>query len=285
MAEVYTIANKTLKFSASVLGAEPKSLVTGKREWLVQPENEDGTGFSPVLFPIIGNLPDDKHVVDGKTYPMPMHGFAKNSVFDVAEKTDSSISFVLNSDDEIMKMYPYKFKFSVTYSVEDNRLITEYRVVNDGDSRMHYAIGSHTGFCLNTDKENYTMIFERNMENREDVSLYNACDEFKFEDNRLDIKDVFFENGCVVIGTNKSKTWQFVNKTDNSIISYTSDDFPYLTLWSIPGQPFICLESWSFISCHFCKGESFSELPEICTLDAGADVTFKYVLSFSENKI
>ena len=44
---------------------------------------------------------------------------------------------------------------------------------NEGEKQMPYAIGSHIGFCLNTDKENYTLVFDHDLENQKDVVLYN----------------------------------------------------------------------------------------------------------------
>ncbi len=273
----YTISNECLTFCASDLGAEPESLTTNGRQWLNQIKNDVGTGLSPVLFPIIGPYADDEH-------PLPMHGFAKTSVFKTENITDSSITFVLDSDETTMKMYPYEFRLSVVYTLDGNRLITEYKVENKGEKPMYYAIGSHIGFCLNTQKENYTMVFDSDMEQNKEMVVYNACQEFVFDGNILDIKDNFFKKGCITIGNHKSKSWRFVNKTDNSVISYESEDFPYLTLWSIPKKPFICLESWSFRSGHFCGGDSIKDLPEICTLNPKDSKSYKYILQFeSEN--
>lgn len=278
--KICTISNEKMTFSVSTIGAEPKSLKTKQREWLLQHKNEDGTGLSPILFPLIGPLHEDKHTVDGIAYPMPMHGFAKTSLFEIKKITDNFVTLTLVSDDDIAKMYPYEFELSVNYIVEENRLITEYIVENKGDKPMYYAIGSHIGFCLNTKKENYTMVFDRNMEKISDMTVYNECDEFSFDGCRLDIKDKFFEKGCITIGNHNSKAWRFVNREDNSSIAYKSEDFPYFTLWSIPKEPFICLESWSFRSTHFCSGDSMSELPEICVLAPGESKSYAYTLEF-----
>ena len=279
---MYTISNSILNLSVSELGAEPKSLTTGSREWLVQHQNEDGTGFSPILFPIIGPLKNNEHQIDGKTYPMPMHGFAKNSIFQLKEKTENSMTLLFSSNEETMKMYPYAFQLAVTYTLEDHCFTTEYTIKNEDEKAMPFAIGSHIGFCLNTEKENYTLVFDRNMENLEEVSLYNACAEFAFHENRLDIKDMFFKTGCISVGHPKSEAWTFINRVDQSSIAYSSKDFPYLTLWSIPQRPFLCLESWSYRSCHFCDEQSISEFPEVCVLQKGEEKTFRYTLVFSE---
>ena len=279
---MYTISNSILNLSVSELGAEPKSLTIGSREWLVQHQNEDGTGFSPILFPLIGPLKNNEHQIDGKTYPMPMHGFAKNSIFQLKEKTENSMTLLFSSNEETMKMYPYAFQLAVTYTLEDHCFTTEYTIKNEDEKAMPFAIGSHIGFCLNTEKENYTLVFDHDLENQKGVALYNACDAFSFEGDKLNLKDLFFKTGCICVGNHKSESWRFVNNVDKSVIAYSSKDFPYLTLWSIPERPFICLESWSFRSCHFCDEQSIAEFPEVCTLEKGEQKTFRYTLTFRD---
>ena len=59
------------------------------------PENSI-RGGNPVLFPICGNLPDNTYVLDGKTYPLNQHGFARNMVWAVTETgTEGAASITL----------------------------------------------------------------------------------------------------------------------------------------------------------------------------------------------
>jgi hypothetical protein len=65
---------------------------------LTRPRDQDGkdllrngcekwwTGRAPLLFPIVGALPDNTAVVDGKTFPMRQHGFARNKQFSVVAR-------------------------------------------------------------------------------------------------------------------------------------------------------------------------------------------------------
>lgn len=50
------------------------------------------TGRSPILFPIIGGLPEDRYTWKGQTYEMRSHGFAKRSEFSVVSHTDDALT-------------------------------------------------------------------------------------------------------------------------------------------------------------------------------------------------
>jgi galactose mutarotase-like enzyme len=41
------------------------------------------TGRAPLLFPIVGRLPNDSALVNGEIFPMRQHGFARNKQFSV----------------------------------------------------------------------------------------------------------------------------------------------------------------------------------------------------------
>ena len=48
---------------------------------------------SPVLFPIVGRLKEDRYQLDGQTYEMSQHGFLRDVVFDVEEQTSTDSFF------------------------------------------------------------------------------------------------------------------------------------------------------------------------------------------------
>ena len=85
-------------------GAELSSVVIDGKERLWQ--NSDGTWneHAPLLFPVCGHF---GCTVDGKTYPMPTHGFAKEFPFVAGKQTKSRLVFTLVSSPETEKYYPY----------------------------------------------------------------------------------------------------------------------------------------------------------------------------------
>ena len=57
--------------------------------------------ISPVLFPIVGRLKDDKTVIGEKTYKMGQHGFARDSEFELLSKLDNYHAYILRSNESL----------------------------------------------------------------------------------------------------------------------------------------------------------------------------------------
>ncbi|MBP3327601.1 MAG: aldose 1-epimerase family protein, partial [Clostridia bacterium] len=75
----FEVKNDKLSVSVKAHGAElssVKSLDTGF-EYLWQGNPDIWYGQSPVLFPIVGTLYQNKYYVDGKEYEMFRHGIAR----------------------------------------------------------------------------------------------------------------------------------------------------------------------------------------------------------------
>src|SRR5215212_9901715 len=68
------------------------------------------TGRSPLLFPVVGRVHDDRILVDGGTYDLPKHGFARNSRFEIVDARPTQCTFRLISSEATLKRYPYPFR-------------------------------------------------------------------------------------------------------------------------------------------------------------------------------
>ena len=77
----YTIENGLLKVSVSEDGAELKHIIymPEQCELMWQPDEKIWTGQSPVLFPIVGRLWQDKYSVGTLDFSLPKHGFARKA--------------------------------------------------------------------------------------------------------------------------------------------------------------------------------------------------------------
>ena len=104
-------------------GAELISVIYNGEERL-----HDGKSFwnkhSPVLFPTIGNLRFPNVIIEGKEYPLHKHGFGRDLNF---EKIGEH-SYVLKSNEETHKVYPYDFEFYIWYEINNNKLTFNYKM-------------------------------------------------------------------------------------------------------------------------------------------------------------
>ena len=56
---------------------------------------------APILFPFVGAVNNDEFRIDGKTYTMTQHGFARHSEFATEKISDTEVVFTLTSNDYI----------------------------------------------------------------------------------------------------------------------------------------------------------------------------------------
>ena len=113
---------------------------------------------SPILFPIVGKLKRNQTLINGRTYEMSQHGFARDLEFEPITKLDNFHSYLLKSNASTLIKYPYDFSLYVTYRTDENKLTTIYKVINEGENNMPFGIGGHPAFIIDRDdllKEEY----------------------------------------------------------------------------------------------------------------------------------
>jgi galactose mutarotase-like enzyme len=158
--KTYTLSDQTTKTSLEVI-PERGGIVT---RWRVQgqeifyldvPRLTDPTltvrGGIPILFPICGNLPANTYTLNGQSYTLKQHGFARELPWEVVDQaTDdrASITLSLTSNDQTRAVYPFDFQLLFTYTLEGNKLIAHQRYVNHSDSPMPFSAGFHPYFRL-----------------------------------------------------------------------------------------------------------------------------------------
>ncbi len=143
----YSINNDNLKVIVDSLGSELSSIKTADgHEYLWQGSPESWMGRSPILFPIIGGLADDRYYLDGKTYSMASHGFARKKNWSVQQSEGRSLTLSLVSDPETHKQYPFDFTFAMSYTLSRSTLEVKYDIRNIGETVMPFSVGGHPGF-------------------------------------------------------------------------------------------------------------------------------------------
>ena len=86
------LENEKIAIEVNSLGAELTSLkkLEDALELLWQGNREYWEDQSPLLFPIVGGLPDNQYQLDGKVYKISSHGFAKDCEFQLVKKDKDS---------------------------------------------------------------------------------------------------------------------------------------------------------------------------------------------------
>jgi len=103
---------------------------------------------SPVLFPIVGTLKDNSYQHDNVQYQLSRHGFAREMEFVLIDKQENSATFSLVASVETKEKYPFDFDLHLIYTLENKSLKIEYKVFNNGKTKMPFSIGAHPAFDL-----------------------------------------------------------------------------------------------------------------------------------------
>ena len=244
----FCIENEYLKVCSRTEGAELTSVVlkeTGK-EYLWQ-AGELWKGTAPILFPVVGRNHDGVIEVDGRSYPMPMHGFARDMEFELVQNDLTCVTYCLTADEHTREKYPYGFKLYVTYTVIGHSIDVNFEVENTGEEELWYCLGSHPAFNCNDEEgslEDYYLEFEEVEEcgvyRKNELHLAQPA-EMLGGTKILKLSGPLFEGDALIFKELKSKSVRLKNTNDASAVKVTFREFPYLVVWS-KGDRFVCIE-------------------------------------------
>ncbi len=246
-----------------------------QREYLWQGDATVWGGRSPLLFPIVGRLVDDKLKTEEGEFVLPKHGFARKSTFAVISQTENSLVLLLTDNEETARIYPYKFELTVSYSLFENIVIVSFSVKNTDRKKIYFSIGAHPGF-------NCTMGDVLEFEENETVEIFlmnSDCYLFKKEmllddTNQLIIKSDTFKKDALMLEGLKSKS--VILKTEYSHIKVSFLGAPYLGIWAKPGARFVCIEPWFGINDWQNADYTFENKPGVVYLNVNETFDFSY---------
>lgn len=253
----YTIKNDACSLSVDTYGAELSSFKVGDKEYIWQRDPEVWPGSAPVLFPIVGMLKGEGEttLIDGKPYHMEIHGFAKDTDFTLENITDDSVTLSIESNEETLKMYPYNFKFSVEYKLEDNAFVQTYIIENRNDCDMPFVAGTHPGFNMpifEGEFSDHKLVFEKNenapvyrIDNNGIIDDYNTETIFD-NNNEIALDYSLFDKGALVFEKLNSKWVKLLDKKGRGVrVDFA--DFDYFGVWQKPlvKPGYLCLEPWT----------------------------------------
>jgi galactose mutarotase-like enzyme len=278
---ITTISNSILTAQIKHTGAELCSLKDNSNKEYIWNGNPDFWGkHSPILFPIVGTLKKNTYQYNDIEYQLSRHGFAREMEFELIDKQESSATFSLKTSQETKEKYPFDFDLHLIYTLENKTLKIEYKVFNNGESKMPFSIGAHPAFDLPSDFGNYSLAFDTedalNYFLLEDGLISNSTNPLLLNQNELHLNYKLFENDALVFKNITSKSVTILENS-NPILKVSYPNFPDLGIWTPPNAPFICIEPWFGYSDTVDKSGSLLEKEGIQILEANG--TFHSVFS------
>lgn len=233
----------------STLGAELQSLVMGGREllWCRDPKFWDGTAM--VLFPFIGRCCEDRYLLDGKSYPMGLHGFGWKKEFTVVEQEENRCVLELRDSPDTREIYPFAFALRVGFCLEGGELKVRFTVENQSDAPMPFALGWHPGFQLAGPPENYRVRFGADA--LEEVKIVTKCmvtgetAPMALEDGCLNLDRKLFTDSARIFRSPGEEA-VLEDRAGKVLARVKFPGFANVALWQTlgSGAEFICIEPW-----------------------------------------
>lgn len=281
----YNAENEFFTLAVNGMGAELNSLKSKKTgiEYIWCGDVSIWYGQSPILYPIIGRLLDDKYTLNGVEYTMEKHGIVRKKPFELVEQTADSLTFVKTQNEETLKQYPYNFEFVVTFKLTNKGLKVTHTVTNTDNKTMYYSFGAHPGFnCEIGDYLEFSDDTELVTERIDKESIL-IEDTFpvKMDGNKVELTPEIFIDDALILSSFKSKNIKIKSNNHNRVVSFDFDS-PFLGIWAKPNAPYVCLEPWWGVNDDYNKKADLSQKRGIMALESGDSKEFTWEVSISE---
>lgn len=257
------LTNDIITLEVNEHGAELVSLVKDGREYLWTGDALYWNRHAPILFPAVGKPYNNELHVEGKTYPMKQHGFARDSEFELLGNGRLRMK-----ESDLSANYPYRLGLEVQYCLEGNIVEVAWTVENHDDKEAYFQMGAHPGFLLpdyNAADETHGYIRYRNREGHlvnpvvisalKDGNRVPLATPQNFKSEMPIIADTFahdalmFENGQVMEAI-------LCDKDGAPMLGVRCPQAEAYGIWAPhkEGCPFVCLEPW----CGICDTYGFT---------------------------
>lgn len=253
MTETVTIASKLLSVEISPFGAEMQR-ITDENGLDLQWDGDPAIwhGRAPILFPVIGLLEGGCYRLDGVSYAMPKHGFARHSEFGIVAQDAQTLTFRLDATAETLAIYPFKFQLDVTFTVDEGSLTLAAVIRNLGDTAMPASFGFHPAFRwplpYGQPRSAHWIRFakaEPAPVRRIDTNGFLLAQPqlTPVVGDTLTLRDDLFVADALIFDrlTSRSVTY---GGAAGPHLEVGFADFPTLGVWTKPGADFICIEAW-----------------------------------------
>ena len=254
----YTLKNEILEMTADTHGAEILSVTRGGKEYIWNGAPEFWGRRTPILFPFVGQVRGGGYRHNNVRYPMGQHGFARDEEFEMGEKTEDSISFVLRDNERTRSVYPFSFALTVTYTLQGDTVIVEWNVRNTGDEILYFSIGAHPAFFCPVDgkgswadyaieirKDGQPLSGMRIRPIQDGGNVGDVVKEIALDRGRITPTQELFSHDALILEGEQADEVSLIDPDGHAYVT-VGFDTPLVGIWSpaLKNAPFICIEPW-----------------------------------------
>lgn len=267
--------NGSIVVEISEHGAELTSVRNKKTgmEYMWEGDPAIWARHAPNLFPIVGRLKGDRYKFRNKTFFMTQHGFARDSEFDLVEKTKDTARFRLTDSDESFAIYPFHFQFDVVFRLTNQDTLGILYVVTNVDNHdIYFSVGGHPAFKVPLSQFNdyYLNIDPRRKYTRAQLVGPNLDNNLEGEFDAhipLRLRREDYKDDAIILRLDGNPTTVVLSQRNESHgVTMHIQDARYVGFWTpyAKDAPFICIEPWWGIA---------------DTVDADGNIKHKYAIN------
>lgn len=251
------IENEKLIAGISLHGAELSRLFLkdAQQEVLWNADGKYWARHAPVLFPNVGKYFKGALTHKGMDYPEGQHGFARDCEFVCTIQESDRAVFILESNEDTLKRYPFPFRLEIGYELEDAGIKVMWKVLNIGNETMYFTIGGHPAFNVpvldGTKFTDYYLYFEgkdsldyKLLDKASGCIIADSREVLPLENSMYQLREGMFDNDALVFDDGQIDKVAILYPDKKPYITMECAGFPNFGIWSKPGAPFVCLEPW-----------------------------------------
>ena len=237
---------------------------------------------------MVGRASGDHIRVDGQAYPLPQHGFARRSAFEIVATTQDSANLRLRANDATRSAYPFAFRLDLAYALDGSTLKVAATVTNEDERRLPCSLGFHPAFRwpLPGGRGAHEVRFSQ-PEPAPIRRLANGLLEGRSYPSPaasgvLPLDPALFAQDALIFDQLRSRLIAY-GPPEGPEVEIYFPDLPHFGLWSKPGAPFVCLEPWQGYAAPEGLDGEFAERPGVVIIAPGEhrvfamDITIKPV--------
>lgn len=257
------------------------------REVIWQGDPAIWADHTPILFPVIGNVKDGQVIIDGESYPMTKHGFARRAMFTPVASSESFVTLRLTESPQTLVQYPFAFALEITYELTESGFRCRFRVENRSQRAMPFCVGGHPAFVTPMEAgaafEDYQVIFPKD----ETVTnllcpggqLITGSETLTFPGGMLNLNHAIFdEKDTLLLPELASSSVRLVHRVSGHGLRLSWEGMEALAIWSRPVNHgnYLCLEPWHGLPGFADESGVFAEKRYATVLSPGENYTCCY---------
>lgn len=256
--EIWRLADEEASSMAELIPARGGLVshfeVAGQKVLYLDPDtltdlSKNVRGGIPILFPIAGALPEGRYDLEGRSYALGQHGFARNLPWKVVAERGGDVAEVeccLCATQLTHQVFPFPFEIGFTLTLKGRELSLSFRVANQGTKNLPLHFGLHPYFWVEEGLKDQmalrtkgTRVYDKQTGEVRDFSGL----DFTGEEVELHL----LNHGLA--GTEISLPGRPPIE-----LAYSSE-FRMLVVWAQKGKDFVCVEPWTALTGAMSRGE------------------------------